>query len=77
MIDFIGDIHGHYDRLIALLEKLGYTKKNGVYKHPSRRVIFLGDYLDRGPDARSFDESLIFISFTAAQCFFNFFCGFI
>lgn len=53
MIDFIGDIHGHYDRLIALLEKLGYTKKNGVYKHPSRRVIFLGDYLDRGPDARS------------------------
>ena len=27
MIDFIGDIHGHYDRLIALLEKLGYTKK--------------------------------------------------
>lgn len=52
MIDFIGDIHGHYDHLVALLKKLGYTQKNGVYKHPSRRVIFLGDYLDRGPDAR-------------------------
>ncbi len=24
MIDFIGDIHGHYDKLIQLLEKLGY-----------------------------------------------------
>ena len=52
MIDFIGDIHGHYDHLVALLKKMGYTQKNGVYKHPSRRVIFLGDYLDRDPDVR-------------------------
>ncbi|HHX14804.1 MAG TPA: metallophosphoesterase [Fibrobacter sp.] len=52
MIDFIGDIHGHADRLEALLKKLGYSLKMGVYRHPSRRVVFLGDYLDRGPDAR-------------------------
>lgn len=52
MIDFIGDIHGHCDRLVALLKKMGYSLKEGVYKHPSRQVIFLGDYLDRGPDVR-------------------------
>ena len=23
-IDFIGDIHGHYDELVVLLKKLGY-----------------------------------------------------
>ena len=43
--DIIGDIHGCYDELCALLEKLGYV--NGV--HPDgRRVVFLGDLCDRG-----------------------------
>ena len=49
MIDFIGDIHGHADELKALLKKLGYTLKNGAYKHPERKVLFIGDYIDRGP----------------------------
>jgi hypothetical protein len=31
MIDFIGDIHGHADKLEALLVKLGYVKVNGAY----------------------------------------------
>jgi hypothetical protein len=34
MIDFIGDIHGHADKLEALLVKLGYVKVNGFYSHP-------------------------------------------
>lgn len=49
MIDFIGDIHGHADKLEALLIKMGYTRKKGIYSHPSRTVIFIGDYIDRGP----------------------------
>ncbi|NLO22759.1 MAG: metallophosphoesterase [Fibrobacter sp.] len=52
MIDFIGDIHGHLDRLEALLQKLGYEKTSGVYRHPSRKALFLGDYVDRGPQVR-------------------------
>lgn len=52
MIDFIGDIHGHADKLEALLLKLGYVKRNEVYSHPNRRVLFVGDYIDRGPKIR-------------------------
>lgn len=51
--DIIGDIHGHADELDALLHKLGYELKNNVYTHPEgRKVIFLGDYIDRGPKIR-------------------------
>ncbi|NOT35956.1 MAG: phosphoesterase [Saprospiraceae bacterium] len=49
MIDFIGDIHGHADKLEDLLLKLGYSKNSGVYSHPERKVLFVGDYIDRGP----------------------------
>ncbi len=52
MIDFIGDIHGHRERLEALLEKLGYVQSNGAYRHPENTAVFLGDYIDRGPDVR-------------------------
>lgn len=52
MYDFIGDIHGHADKLEALLEKLGYSKKDGVYQHPTRKAFFVGDYIDRGPKIR-------------------------
>jgi predicted MPP superfamily phosphohydrolase len=52
MIDLIGDIHGHADKLEELLLKLGYAKKNGAYTHPERKVLFVGDYIDRGPKIR-------------------------
>ncbi len=52
MYDIIGDIHGHADELIQLLGILGYQKKQGVYEHPERKVIFLGDFIDRGPQIR-------------------------
>ena len=47
--DIIGDIHGEYDKLVGLLTKLGYELDNGVYRHPERAVIFVGDLIDRGP----------------------------
>ena len=52
MYDLIGDIHGHADELIQLLDVLGYQKNQGVYEHPDRKVIFLGDFIDRGPQIR-------------------------
>lgn len=52
MIDFIGDIHGHADKLVALLRKMGYSTKNGCYSHSERTVLFVGDYIDRGPQIK-------------------------
>lgn len=49
MIDLIGDIHGHADELIGLLKKMGYEEKHGVFSHSERKVLFIGDYIDRGP----------------------------
>lgn len=53
-IDFIGDIHGHYDELVVLLKKLGYEERGGAFRYPgdARTVIFLGDYIDRGSRVR-------------------------
>jgi len=38
--DLIGDIHGCGLTLIDLLEQMGYSKRNGVYQHPKRKVVF-------------------------------------
>jgi len=54
--DIIGDVHGCYDELIELLEKLGY-QLNGNQSRPKathpqgRKVVFLGDLVDRGPNS--------------------------
>lgn len=51
--DLIGDIHGQHGKLISLLHTLGYLPHEGRFLHPQgRKVIFLGDYIDRGPDVR-------------------------
>jgi protein phosphatase len=52
--DIIGDVHGCHDELCTLIEKLGYdwSERDGrrIPIHPDgRRVIFLGDLVDRGP----------------------------
>ena len=50
--DLIGDIHGCAHTLERLLQQLDYRKRNGVWQHPERKVIFLGDIVDRGPRIR-------------------------
>ncbi len=50
MYDIIGDIHGYADPLRRLLKRLGYREVSGVWQHPERKVIFLGDFIDRGPE---------------------------
>ncbi|MFK7987462.1 MAG: metallophosphoesterase [Sandaracinaceae bacterium] len=51
--DIIGDVHGCADELRALLAALGYAlDEHDVHIHPGgRRALFLGDLVDRGPDA--------------------------
>jgi protein phosphatase len=50
--DIIGDVHGCYDELAALLDRLGYavaTNGNDAHHQAGRRALFLGDLVDRGP----------------------------
>ena len=46
--DLIGDVHGQAPELIRLLEKLSYKRVDGVWQHVNRKVVFLGDFIDRG-----------------------------
>lgn len=50
--DLIGDIHGHADQLGGLLRELDYEEADGVFRHSERQVVFLGDFIDRGPKIR-------------------------
>jgi protein phosphatase len=49
--DIIGDVHGCFDELVELLNKLGYdTKDLGQIVPPAgRKAVFVGDLVDRGP----------------------------
>jgi hypothetical protein len=48
-IDVVGDVHGEFTALCALLTQLGYSAHG---EHPQgRRLVFLGDLCDRGPDS--------------------------
>lgn len=52
--DIIGDVHGCFEELSALLTALGYahTGPAGAWSHPQgRKLIFVGDLVDRGPKA--------------------------
>lgn len=50
MYDVIGDIHGHASELEGLLRKLGYRERHGAYRHSERQALFVGDFIDRGPE---------------------------
>jgi hypothetical protein len=50
--DLVGDIHGHADALHRLLRALDYAEIEGVFRHPERQMIFVGDFIDRGPQQR-------------------------
>ncbi|MDT5157967.1 MAG: hypothetical protein QOH51_2324 [Acidobacteriota bacterium] len=57
--DMIGDVHGCFDELRALLERLGYEITSSSEEQDSygyqvrhsegRKAVFLGDLVDRGP----------------------------
>lgn len=48
-VDIVGDVHGEIDALRSLLRRLGYDEMG---RHPTgRRLVFVGDLTDRGPDS--------------------------
>ena len=52
--DIIGDVHGCFDELVDLLRALGYqVDPDAAIATPpeSRKAVFLGDLVDRGPDS--------------------------
>lgn len=60
---FFGDIHGQADKLVRLLEKVVPLVK------AEDRLVFLGDYIDRGPEAFRVVETLVRLS-TELGCTF-------
>lgn len=53
----VGDIHGRLDLLERLLDLIGRDAKASTADRLT--LIFLGDYVDRGPDSRGVVERLI------------------
>ncbi|WP_317196622.1 metallophosphoesterase [Carboxylicivirga linearis] len=49
--DIIGDVHGHYSELKMLLKRMGYSRDNGFWEHPERKAVFVGDFINRGPNS--------------------------
>ena len=47
----VSDIHGQYAMLVALLDKLQLQ--------PSDHIVFMGDYVDRGPKSKQVLETVI------------------
>jgi serine/threonine protein phosphatase 1 len=49
----VGDIHGCYDKLAAMMKILPWDRENGDV------LLFIGDYIDRGPKSREVVEHLV------------------
>lgn len=45
----VGDVHGAYDKLRVLLEKAALIDAADNWSGGNAHLVFLGDYLDRGP----------------------------
>lgn len=53
MYDIIGDIYGHSEKLKKLLGELGYRiNREGIFSHSSRKVIFTGNFINKGPQIK-------------------------
>ena len=53
----IGDIHGCLDQLLEVQDNI---RKDLIARpHPHPAIIYLGDYIDRGPDSRGVIENLM------------------
>lgn len=48
--DIIADVHGRFDKLSALMERLGYRRDGDSFvPPPGRTALFLGDLIDTKP----------------------------
>ncbi len=56
--DIIGDIHGYHLEMELLLKRLGYNNESGYWKHSYRKAVFVGDFINRGPESRKVIDSI-------------------
>jgi serine/threonine protein phosphatase 1 len=56
----VGDVHGRYDLLLGLLEEILRDMDRQASRRPV--LVFLGDYVDRGPDSGLVLEALIWLA---------------
>ncbi len=59
----IGDVHGCLDKLVDLMDRLDYDASRDT-------LLFIGDYIDRGPDSRGVVQFILDLreSGTAVVC---------
>lgn len=50
--DIVPDIHGQAEKLRLALKNLGWRRNGTTWVHPEpdRQIVFLGDFIDRGPE---------------------------
>ncbi len=53
----VGDLHGRKDLLDRMLGMIAADAR--LSKAPRKLVVFLGDYIDRGPDSRAVIDTLV------------------
>ena len=66
-LDIVGDVHGELEVLCDLIDRLGYDRDGN--HADGRRLVFLGDLCDRGPDSPGVIELVrALIDLGRAQC---------
>jgi hypothetical protein len=63
----IGDIHGQYDKLVALLKGVPLIDASLRWTGGAAHLWFLGDFVDRGPDGIGAIELVMSLQNQAAQ----------
>ena len=71
-LDIIGDIHGCFAELKKLTETIGYGWNSGIPVHPEgRKLAFVGDLTDRGPDSLKVIETVWELVIEKGQAFYS------
>jgi hypothetical protein len=63
----IGDIHGQYDKMTALLRASGLTDDHFRWTGGAAHLWFMGDFFDRGPDGVRTVDLVMALQTQAAQ----------
>jgi len=63
----IGDIHGHYDKLVKLLHRAGLVDEQAKWSGKDSILCFMGDFVDRGPDGIGVVELVMRLQVEAAE----------
>ena len=63
----MGDIHGDYDRLVAVLHTAGLIDRSNAWSGGTAHLVLCGDMVDRGPASRKVLDLVMTLQTQAAQ----------